>query len=261
MIASEWQERLTRCAAMQLWPSRVLVVDACESTQDEAAARFAEHQAELAVFALKQTKGRGRLGRVWEQQPAAPAEPLGIAVTFALSAKRHDAAWLPFRAALATLIACNEASDFGKPRILIKWPNDIVTHDGRKIAGILVEKPASVDSLLLGIGINVLHDETQLPANVGATSLSLLARMRVEPIDVAERLLMQLMRCLAMPVEDVESMFNKADALTGTMCTFSHDNQMHTGVVVEIAPTRHIKVLTESGAVTLPAAATTVLKR
>ena len=40
-------------------------------------------------------------------------------------------------------------------RARLKWPNDVLTVDGRKLAGILLERDAASGKVLIGIGINV----------------------------------------------------------------------------------------------------------
>lgn len=258
MTVHEWQSRLRARAAQLRWPKHVFILDSCDSTQDQAAALFTEHHSELAVIALHQSKGRGRLGRTWEQQPGASKSPLGLAITFALS-PHHNTTWLPIRAALAAKTACDEClrpSDTLTPQVLVKWPNDLVTNTNHKLAGILVEKTSASAALLLGIGINVEHSNLDLPENLNATSLSLIAQRHIATLDVAETLFTHLPNWLTIDTDTIETAWKAADALSGTTRTFLHNNQTFTGTILDISPTRHIRLQTTSGIVTLPAATT-----
>jgi BirA family biotin operon repressor/biotin-[acetyl-CoA-carboxylase] ligase len=52
----------------------------------------------------------------------------------------------------------------GGPRCALKWPNDVM-HDGRKLAGLLVERVESPagPAAVLGIGLNVTTQPHELP--------------------------------------------------------------------------------------------------
>jgi BirA family transcriptional regulator, biotin operon repressor / biotin---[acetyl-CoA-carboxylase] ligase len=128
-------------------------VEECESTQlllldsdlPEGAIATADHQ----------TGGRGRLGRAWVETPGSSVlcsvllrPPVGRAV-----------AQLSLVGGLAAAAAVEGVSGLAA---LIKWPNDVLV-EGRKVAGVLAEQRG--DTVVLGIGINVNQDESQLPAD------------------------------------------------------------------------------------------------
>ncbi|WP_117237977.1 biotin--[acetyl-CoA-carboxylase] ligase [Thermus sediminis] len=99
------------------------------------------------VLAEVQEKGRGRRGRVWESR-------LGDSLTFSLLLR--PALPLPSSGLLPLLagLALWEAVGLGG----LKWPNDLLAPDGRKLAGILLEAKAEGEELayaLLGVGVNV----------------------------------------------------------------------------------------------------------
>lgn len=101
-----------------------------------------------AILAESQTAGRGRLGRVWEVPPGS-AVLLSILLRPVLAAR--DVPLLCLAAAVATADACG-------PSFAIKWPNDVLAPDGRKVAGILAEMELSkqgVRHVVIGIGVNV----------------------------------------------------------------------------------------------------------
>lgn len=110
-----------------------------------------------AVFAERQTAGRGRRGRVW-QSPFGANLYLSLAWCFAT--------WPPRLSTLPLAIGvgcCRALADAGLDDVGLKWPNDLI-RDGRKLGGILIEQRGeSGDScrVIVGIGLNVAMSSTQ----------------------------------------------------------------------------------------------------
>ncbi len=138
----------------------VEVVDEASSTQDLVRVWIAEGRpAGAALRARRQTAGRGRLGRVWEAG-ADDALLLSVLLRPALPAGRLGLVALA--AAVATREVCASAgADLG-----IKWPNDLLAPDGRKVAGILAEAEhhGGRVAVVLGIGVNVRAAPPGLPS-------------------------------------------------------------------------------------------------
>ena len=120
-----------------------LYADECASTQrllpadaPEGAVAVAEHQ----------TEGRGRLGRVWQDDP-------GSSLLFSLCLRPPvpQAAWPTFTAVAGEACADGIAALTGR-RPEIKPPNDLLL-DGAKLAGILAE--GGDGRIVLGVGVNV----------------------------------------------------------------------------------------------------------
>jgi BirA family transcriptional regulator, biotin operon repressor / biotin---[acetyl-CoA-carboxylase] ligase len=114
------------------------------STNEVAAdlARAGE-TAGMVVVADHQTRGKGRLGRDWKDEP-------GRSLLF--SALVEDRFPRPTLVPLAAGLAVAEAVGATGAQTSLKWPNDILV-DERKCAGILVEQ---VDGrIVIGIGVNV----------------------------------------------------------------------------------------------------------
>ncbi len=93
------------------------------------------------AFAEHQTQGRGRLGRVWVDEPGS-----GIAMSVVLRPPPPVADWPEL-----TLVAAEAVAGAIGPEATIKHPNDVLV-DGRKVAGILAE---AGERVVLGIGVNV----------------------------------------------------------------------------------------------------------
>lgn len=124
------------------------------------------------LVAEDQTRGRGRMGRDWVSRP-------GQSLTFSLSLPLAPAQWGGL--SLAVGLALAEALDprpagpglqgpvDGRPRIGLKWPNDLWLLDpsqaaagskarlGRKLGGILIETVSVGQQRMcvVGVGLNI----------------------------------------------------------------------------------------------------------
>ena len=118
------------------------------------------------VLARRQSSGRGRLQRQWES----PRGGLWMSVVLRPSLSLADASKITLAASVAIVDAFEELYSL---RIGIKWPNDLV-FNGLKIAGILGEVVGewnTVQTLILGIGINVNFPRERLSPLLNATTL------------------------------------------------------------------------------------------
>lgn len=134
------------------------------STQDVARQRL---QPGRVVVAGWQRQGRGRHGRAWTAPP-------GRALLFSavLPAPEQIAPILPL---LAGVAVCDALASVPAG---LKWPNDVLVK-GRKLAGILVERPPG-PCAVVGIGINANLEAADLP---GEATTSLLV-VTGHPVDL-----------------------------------------------------------------------------
>lgn len=100
------------------------------------------------LVARRQTAGKGRAGRQWEDG----ADNFMGSTVVALRPGDPPAHTL----ALVTGLAVAEAVGAipGAPEVMLKWPNDLLV-DGAKLAGILLERAG--DHVVIGIGVNLLR--------------------------------------------------------------------------------------------------------
>ncbi len=148
----------------------LVVLDETDSTNDEAARQLAAGRAApFAVIAGRQTKGRGRLGRVWHSEPNGN---LYVSVAFRprVGPERMAAFTLWMGLNLCELLA-----NFAKVAPGLKWPNDVLI-DGRKVGGILTE--ARIDSdqirdLVFGLGLNINGATEAWPPELARRAVSL----------------------------------------------------------------------------------------
>lgn len=169
------------------------------------------------VIAEAQTAGRGRLGRRW-------SSPAGKGLLFSVLLRPA----LPMRDVhLLTLVGACAVADAIESMIDtpigIKWPNDLFVGD-RKIGGILMEvagEQDKVDWVVVGIGINVNAEYSQLPVALRRTATSLKSA-NGEAVDRSEllaRVLLQLdaqyAKALADGFDAAFSGFRRRDYLMG----------------------------------------------
>ncbi len=151
-------------------PFHVEIVTSAPSTNAEVAQRVRDGRAEegLVVVAEHQTAGRGRLDRSWVTPPRA-------ALTFSvlLRPAGPPARW-PLLGHLAGLAVVEGVARVGGPTLVLKWPNDVLAHDGLKVAGLLLERieaPAG-PAAVLGVGLNVSSTREELPVSTAASLLT-----------------------------------------------------------------------------------------
>ena len=167
------------------------VHDAIGSTNDRARELLDAGRPEgVAVVAELQTAGRGRRGRTWTSPPGVNLMvSIGLRPRIAADAARE----IVPAAALAAWQACRAVTG----DVWLKWPNDLVTADGAKLGGILVEVASHAEGLrhaVLGFGLNVNWRSDDMPVELRetATSLRELTGMPVDRVALLRELLASL---------------------------------------------------------------------
>ncbi|MCW2868148.1 MAG: biotin/acetyl-CoA-carboxylase ligase [Marmoricola sp.] len=158
---------------------RVEVVATSRSTNADVGARFTGGEGHgLVLVAEDQTAGRGRLGRDWVTPPRASLT-VSFLVVPPVEVPAARWSWLPLLTGVAAADAVRRVA--GVP-VDLKWPNDLLAADGRKLGGILLERvqrPSGAgtgadtgDAAVVGIGLNCTQEADELPVPQ-ATSLAL----------------------------------------------------------------------------------------
>lgn len=123
----------------------------------------------LVVTADRQTAGRGRRGRTWEDRP----DGASLAVSVTIPPLTEHRTLVPLVAGVALSDALRRLG----LRAALKWPNDVLLElprvdddrrELRKVAGILAE--ALPEGIVVGTGLNI--DFRGLAAVEGATSVA-----------------------------------------------------------------------------------------
>jgi BirA family transcriptional regulator, biotin operon repressor / biotin---[acetyl-CoA-carboxylase] ligase len=158
------------------------------------------------VTASEQTAGRGRHGRRWSAPPDS-ALLLSLVLRFAPGAPLQ---LLPLAAPVAV---CDVAGSDAR----VKWPNDVVFVSAgglAKVAGILIEGRPQEGWAVLGIGLNVAVDLSQLPDELRDSAATMgLSRTDIEPTLTA--LLGALQRRIYEPARATLAAWRERDALRG----------------------------------------------
>jgi BirA family biotin operon repressor/biotin-[acetyl-CoA-carboxylase] ligase len=124
---------------------RIRIVERTDSTNADLLADRTAAEGDWLV-ALEQSAGKGRQGRTWV---SAEGNFYGSTLV-ELQPEDPPAHMLSLAAGLALI----EALDVAAPgqALMLKWPNDVMLQ-GRKLAGILLER--SADRVAVGIGVNL----------------------------------------------------------------------------------------------------------
>ena len=151
-----------------------------ESTMDQARLLSDEvgPDSPALVMAARQTSGRGRQGRKW----VSPAE--GFFATYVFKSVED---FNPSGFTLAISCAVRQTLMELGCECALKWPNDVLSYDGRKLCGILVESlSAGAGRLVLcGIGLNIAGEPAEA---VDSVSVQTLTGRTLSPVTIGERL-------------------------------------------------------------------------
>lgn len=128
----------------------------------------------LVVTAEHQRAGRGRLGRTWE---APPGRNLLASIVLRPRLGPADRHLVTAMAALAAADAIAALAGFLP---LVKWPNDLLAPDGRKLAGVLAEADGVT-------GMPVPGRAGREPGGVGLSAAECAAENAADPDDVEPR--------------------------------------------------------------------------
>src|SRR5450759_4210168 len=151
------------------------------STNDDARSLALDGAPEgTVVLAAQQTNGRGRLGRAW----SSPAGGVYASVVLRPSVETPEAIVLP----LVVGLGVARGLDTLGVQTLLKWPNDLLCVDGRKVAGVLLEGLSEgwlISWIVAGVGVNV----RSAPDRERSASVDELFGRRVPLADVAAAVL------------------------------------------------------------------------
>jgi len=151
--------------------------DSVTSTMDvarELASRL-EACAVGLVTAKTQTAGRGRQGRVWMSAEGAFLGTYIIRLSALQRAGNQISIHYSKLSGYSLVVGLSLHRFLEQYGIVaaLKWPNDILTTDGRKIAGVLIEVIPETDGLvvLCGIGLNLMHRPQAVLGSAGIVEL------------------------------------------------------------------------------------------
>jgi len=164
------------------------------------------------VLAESQTKGRGRLGRVW-------FSPKYKGIYFSLILRPEIS---PADSPILTTLAAVSITEAVKQNLglesQIKWPNDLFMNK-KKYAGILTEMNAEMDKInfvVMGAGINVNNDNKSLIAQ--STSLKEQLGQAVNRVSLLQEILKKTEEnYFLLRSKGNEAIINKCRSLSSTL--------------------------------------------
>lgn len=157
-------------------------LESVDSTQTIAAEALREGRPVGVVFALDQTRGRGRFGRVWHSAP-------GDSLTFSMAFAEYADHPRPYLVGMAVALAAA-----GVLHAHVQWPNDLVM-SGKKVGGILTELlPDAQGRLVPVVGLGVNLNQSAFPEEIAhrATSRFIESGLRSDALTVAEKVVARL---------------------------------------------------------------------
>jgi len=164
------EKTLRKGLRTRVFGNKIYTFDSIDSTNNCAKAVAGCGAEEgTVVIAEKQTAGRGRLGRLWQ---ANPNENLTFSIVLRPKLSAEAVNLIPLYVAVGVARAVEHVT---KLSVDCKWPNDLLVN-GKKFAGILIEgsfKQNAVESVIVGIGINVNQQSFSPDLQSKATSLRL----------------------------------------------------------------------------------------
>ncbi len=192
--------------------------DVIDSTNTFLKRLLSEKKVRSVAIALKQTAGRGRLGREWISDYGGlyfstcfPLKDVGIGI--------EDLPRITLTAGVAVCKAIREIT----PECTIKWPNDVMLR-GKKVSGILCELCGETEEpwVIVGVGVNV-KNEVPNAAN--------LKEYGVEVADVCKLVILKLKEYLRKDWRDVRREWLELTDMIGKRVRINSSGKTYTGVV------------------------------
>lgn len=204
-----------------------------------------------ALFAERQTEGRGRWGRQW-------ISPFGRSLAFSLLWQMPTVPGGVAAVGLAVGVELAEAlRAHGAQEIGLKWPNDVIAPGG-KLGGVLVElvgEPAGPCVLVIGFGLNLALNEAERSA-VGQPVVDLASLLGTRQLPLSRNALAgRLLSAVATACEGYASAglaayrerWTALDAYAGCPVDIQLPNGTISGIERGIDPSGALQVETDEG--------------
>jgi BirA family biotin operon repressor/biotin-[acetyl-CoA-carboxylase] ligase len=211
------------------------VFEKTDSTNDEVVRQLTAGRAPpFAILARRQTRGRGRFGRVWHSESTS-----NLYASFGFRPRVEPERMQTFTLWMGVNI-CELLANFTGVPPGIKWPNDIL-FAGRKAGGMLTEARIDTDQirdLVFGIGLNVNPPAASWPADLAQRAVAL-AEIAGQPLDI-NRLAVALIGRILLAYqafadgqhrETFPDLWNRFDLLRGQAVTLLEGGRRHHGIV------------------------------
>lgn len=206
-------------------PFRVFFLEECTSTNTFALKKQDHYHDDFVIFTRSQTQGRGRFGRSWSS-----VKDHDLILSFSMQNMGHtvDVSLLMMFSASIVLQLLRQYV----PHLYIKWPNDIIDAQGRKIAGILIETAIrdSIVQIVVGIGINV-NSQHRTPAVSLLDILETSIDLNTLYIDLINLFFESWHNKLDSSILSLQRYWHSHVAWIGKEVVIEHENQIFQGVL------------------------------
>jgi len=195
------------------------------------------------ICARKQTKGRGRLGRSWESEEGGIYFSLILIPDMSFDEVQIMTALcaVGIRKALSSFLPCK-----------IKWPNDFLSEDGKKICSILTKLQYNVkDKAIINVGIGINANTKKFDDELKyASSISLITGEDIDENLVFCKVLEEMERsCNLKNLEDTMAEYKKECITLGkrVRVLYAGNKQSITGLCKEIKNDASLTIETDNG--------------
>ncbi len=155
---------------MTLVGRKIIHFNSISSTNDALKEMaLAGEQEGIVITAEEQTKGRGRSTNSWF---SARGKGLYFSILFKPTINARD---LGIFSLFPSIALADSITHWSGMKATTKWPNDLFLGK-KKVAGILAEansKSQKINFIIVGMGINILHEKTDFPPNLSKTACSI----------------------------------------------------------------------------------------
>lgn len=194
------------------------------------------------VIARQQEAGRGRFDRTWDS----PSGGIWASILDG-EPRQPKTAWLD---QLAMSVAITDLTRCLGVPTGVKWPNDVVTATGDKLAGVLVESTVTggrLERLICGVGLNVDIQPDVLPEE--ATSLAEHCNA-VNPIAIVPHLLTRYEHRRSNPTETLDTWRTRSSTL-GRPVSIELASGTRSGIAEALTDAGELVLSTRSGRLTI----------
>lgn len=177
---------------------------------------------DILISCSKQTEGVGRKGNTWESFPNS------LAMSFTLK-PNPNASLTPLEIGLITI---NFFRNKFKKDLFLKWPNDILTSEGKKCGGIICHYVDST-TVIVGLGINL--GKFEVPKDIlfshglGCVDSNLELKYNDQE-KISRELYEELMGQRILNTESLRNSFNKYCAHLNKRVSIYEDDAFHVGI-------------------------------
>ncbi len=169
----------------------IIISERASSSSDLAINAAKKKLPEWTSYLVKeQSKGRGRLGSLWES----PKGNLHLSILIYPKISKKSLPKLSFVAALAVRNSINYLLKEFKIDIKFKWPNDILVNN-HKIGGILIET-SSNNSVIIGVGLNLKVNPKKEKYNWPTQNIFNLTGKEIKPYFISLKIIKEMKKML-----------------------------------------------------------------